>query len=127
MLGADGQVRPAYKLVADWLARQSKHELKRKQQEAESLFRRLGITFSVYGTENALERLIPFDLVPRIISAAEWRFLERGIEQRVSALNAFVYDLYHRQEIIRAGRIPGNLILNNEAYLPEMIGFEPPL
>ncbi len=127
MLGADGNVRRPYAIVSEWLADQSKGDLKRKQQEAETLFRRLGITFSVYGTENALERLIPFDLVPRIISAAEWRFLERGIEQRVAALNAFVYDLYHRQEIIRAGRIPAELILNNEAYLPEMIGFDPPL
>ena len=127
MLGADGQVRPPYKLVAQWLRSQSKSDLKRKQQEAESLFRRLGITFSVYGTENALERLIPFDLVPRVISAAEWRLLERGIEQRVRALNAFVYDVYHRQEIIRAGRIPAELVLRNEAYLPEMIGFAPPL
>jgi uncharacterized circularly permuted ATP-grasp superfamily protein len=127
MLDANGNVRPAYKLVAEWLAGQSKFALKRKQQEAESLFRRLGITFSVYGSENALERLIPFDLVPRIISAREWRLLERGIEQRVRALNAFLYDMYHRQEIIRAGRVPADLILRNEAYVPEMIGHEPPL
>jgi uncharacterized circularly permuted ATP-grasp superfamily protein len=104
MFNAAGEVRSPYAQVADWLAGQSKFDLKRKQQEAESIFRRLGITFSVYGSENALERLIPFDLVPRIISAAEWRFLERGIEQRVRALNAFLYDMYHRQEIIRAGR-----------------------
>jgi uncharacterized circularly permuted ATP-grasp superfamily protein len=127
MLGCDGKVRPPYALIAEWLSGQSKSTLKRKQQEADSLFRRLGITFSVYGTENALERLIPFDLVPRIISAAEWRLLERGIEQRVRALNAFLYDIYHRQEIIRAGRIPADLVLNNDAYLPEMIGHEPPL
>ncbi|MDQ3558168.1 MAG: circularly permuted type 2 ATP-grasp protein, partial [Pseudomonadota bacterium] len=127
MLGGDGKVRPAYRLVAEWLNAHSKLGLRRKQQEAESLFRRLGITFSVYGAENALERLIPFDLVPRIISAAEWRVLERGIEQRVRALNAFLYDVYHRQEIVRAGRIPAELVLNNEAYLPEMVGFAPPL
>ena len=127
MLGFDGKVRPPYALIAEWLSGQSKSNLKRKQQEAESLFRRLGITFSVYGTENALERLIPFDLVPRIISAAEWRLLERGIEQRVRALNAFLYDIYHRQEIIRAGRVPADLVLNNDAYLPEMIGHAPPL
>jgi uncharacterized circularly permuted ATP-grasp superfamily protein len=127
MLGCDGKLRPPYALIAEWLSGQSKSTLKRKQQEADSLFRRLGITFSVYGTENALERLIPFDLVPRIISAAEWRLLERGIEQRVRALNAFLYDIYHRQEIIRAGRIPADLVLNNDAYLPEMIGHEPPL
>jgi uncharacterized circularly permuted ATP-grasp superfamily protein len=127
MLGADGEVRACYSMVADWLKGQANRDLKRKQQEAESLFRRLGITFSVYGSENALERLIPFDLVPRIISAAEWRLLERGIEQRVRALNAFLYDIYHRQEIIRAGRIPAELVLGNEAYVPEMIGHAPPL
>jgi uncharacterized circularly permuted ATP-grasp superfamily protein len=127
MLDANGGIRPSYKQVAEWLSAQSKSSLKRKQQEAETLFRRLGITFSVYGTENALERLIPFDLVPRIISAAEWRLLERGIEQRVRALNAFLYDIYHRQEIIRAGRVPADLVLGNEAYLPEMIGHNPPL
>ena len=127
MLDANGGIRPSYAQVAGWLSAQSKSSLKRKQQEAETLFRRLGITFSVYGTENALERLIPFDLVPRVISAAEWRLLERGIEQRVRALNAFLYDIYHRQEIIRAGRIPAELVLGNDAYLPEMIGHNPPL
>jgi uncharacterized circularly permuted ATP-grasp superfamily protein len=127
MLDANGGVRPSYARVAEWLAAQSKLGLKRKQLEAETLFRRLGITFSVYGSENALERLIPFDLVPRIISAAEWRLLERGIEQRVRALNAFIHDIYHRQEIVRAGRIPADLILANVAYLPEMIGHDPPL
>jgi uncharacterized circularly permuted ATP-grasp superfamily protein len=127
MLDANGGVRPSYAQVSEWLAAQSKLGLKRKQLEAETLFRRLGITFSVYGSENALERLIPFDLVPRILSAAEWRLLERGIEQRVRALNAFVHDVYHRQEIVRAGRVPADLILANAAYLPEMIGHDPPL
>jgi len=127
MLGSDGAVRAPYRLVSDWLQAQSRAGLKRKQQEAESIFRRLGITFSVYGAENALERLIPFDLVPRIIAASEWRLLQRGIEQRVRALNAFVFDIYHRQEIIRAGRVPAEMIFGNEAYLPEMIGVQPPL
>ncbi len=127
MLDADGAIRPTYQEVAIWLEGQSRPGLKRKQHEAETLFRRLGITFSVYGSENALERLIPFDLIPRIISAAEWRHLERGIEQRVRALNAFLYDIYHRQEIIRAGRVPADLVLANDAYLPEMIGHSPAL
>jgi len=127
MLAGDGSTRPAYRAVAEWLRTQTKADLRRKQQEAETLFRRLGITFSVYGMENELERLIPFDLVPRIISAAEWRLLERGIEQRVRALNAFLFDIYHRQEIIRAGVIPADLVLQNAAYLPEMIGHDPPL
>jgi uncharacterized circularly permuted ATP-grasp superfamily protein len=127
MLDADGAIRPTYQEVAIWLESQSRSGLKRKQHEADALFRRLGITFSVYGSENALERLIPFDLIPRIISAAEWRLLERGIEQRVRALNAFLYDIYHRQEIIRAGRVPADLVLANDAYLPEMIGHSPAL
>jgi uncharacterized circularly permuted ATP-grasp superfamily protein len=100
--------------------------MRAKQQEADAMFRRLGITFAVYGGEEANERLIPFDLIPRIISAAEWRLLERGIEQRVRALNAFLYDIYHRQEILRAGRVPAGLVNGNAAFLPEMAGFDPP-
>ncbi len=127
MYAADNRsVRPCYDKLNDWLSAQSPATLKQKRQEADAIFRRLGITFSVYGVDNALERLIPFDLVPRIISASEWRYLERGIEQRVRALNAFLFDIYHRQEIIRAGRIPADLVLCNEAYLPDMIGFAPP-
>ena len=127
MYSADqGTVRPPYRKLDEWLSAQSPLKLKRKRQEADAIFRRLGITFSVYGAENALERLIPFDLIPRVISASEWRHLERGIEQRVRALNAFLFDIYHRQEIIRAGRIPADLVLRNEAYLPDMIGFSPP-
>jgi hypothetical protein len=100
--------------------------LRRKTEEADALFRRTGITFNVYGATEAEERLIPFDIVPRIIGAKEWARLSRGIEQRVRAINAFLHDIYHRQEIIRAGRIPEALIANNRAFLPAMIGFTPP-
>ena len=95
-------------------------------RDAERVFRKTGITFAVYGEEEAAERLIPFDIVPRIISGAEWRRLTQGIEQRVQALNAFLDDIYHRQEILRAGRVPQQLVADNEAFLPEMIGFRPP-
>jgi uncharacterized circularly permuted ATP-grasp superfamily protein len=95
-------------------------------RDAERVFRKTGITFAVYGEEEAAERLIPFDIVPRIISGNEWRRLTQGIEQRVQALNAFLDDIYHRQEILRAGRVPRELIANNEAFLPEMIGLRPP-
>lgn len=125
MLGADGRPRPAYARLAEWLDSQPKNFLTRKSREAETIFRRLGITFAVYGAQEATERLIPFDPIPRIISAAEWRRLSAGIEQRVRALNAFLHDIYHRQEIIRAGRIPAELILQNDAFLPEMVGFTP--
>ena len=120
------RVRAPYEHIADWLDGQSPTDLQRKSAEAEALFRRTGITFAVYGTGEASERLIPFDIIPRIISAAEWRRLAQGIEQRVRALNAFMYDIYHRQEILRAGRIPTDLIIQNAAFVPEMIGAEPP-
>lgn len=95
-------------------------------QDAERVFRKTGITFAVYGELEASERLIPFDIVPRIISGSEWRRLTLGIEQRVQALNAFLDDIYHRQEILRAGRVPKELIARNAAFLPEMIGIRPP-
>ncbi|SDU20381.1 circularly permuted type 2 ATP-grasp protein [Stappia sp. ES.058] len=126
MLGPDGQPRMPYKALAEWFSGMSPAEMRRKSREAETIFRRLGITFAVYGTSEATERLIPFDIVPRVLAAAEWRRISAGIDQRVRALNAFLNDIYHRQEIIRAGRIPADLVIQNEAFLPEMIGFTPP-
>ncbi|WP_353229704.1 circularly permuted type 2 ATP-grasp protein [Novosphingobium sp.] len=126
MLDGDGAVRPGYEGYNQWLAAQPPGHLKRKRVEAEAFFRRTGITFNVYGAADAEERLIPFDPVPRIITAGQWRKLSRGIEQRVRALNAFLHDLYHRQEIVRAGRLPERLLCDNAAYLPQMAGFTPP-
>ena len=123
---ADGGIRSAYSAYCNWFDSQDADLLRRKHAEAEGQFRRTGITFNVYGEDEAEERLIPFDMVPRVIDAGDWRRLTRGIEQRVSALNAFMYDLYHRQEIIRAGRIPQRLFRQNEAWLPNMVGFTPP-
>ena len=125
MLSADGRPRAPYRRLAEWFDTLSPAEMRKKSREAETIFRRLGITFAVYGTSAATERLIPFDIVPRVLSASEWRRLSAGIDQRVRALNAFLYDIYHRQEIVRAGRVPAELILQNEAFLPEMIGFTP--
>ena len=121
-----GAVRDAYRGYQGWLSDQDAAFLRRKNRDAETLFRRIGITFNVYGAQEAEERLIPFDMVPRIITASEWRRLSRGIEQRVRALNAFLHDLYHRQEIIRAGRVPERLFRDNPAWLPNMVGFTPP-
>ncbi|MCA1300354.1 circularly permuted type 2 ATP-grasp protein [Stappia indica] len=126
MLAADGTPRAPYRQLANWFETQSPSLMRKKSREAETIFRRLGITFAVYGTAEATERLIPFDIIPRILSASEWRRLSAGIDQRVRALNAFLHDIYHRQEIIRAGRIPADLVIQNEAFLPEMIGFTPP-
>src|SRR5262245_18773938 len=127
MNGTGGGVREPYACVHQWLQTQKIDDLKKKREDAEALFRRTGITFAVYGDEAATERLSPFDIIPRILSAAEWRRLAAGIEQRVRALNAFMYDSYHRQEIIRAGRIPEDLVIQNPAFLPEMMRVEPPL
>jgi uncharacterized circularly permuted ATP-grasp superfamily protein len=126
MNGYGGEVRAPYRAFAEWLGIQHMETLRQKSAEAELLFRRSGITFAVYGDEEAAERLIPFDMLPRIISAEEWAKLERGIEQRVKALNAFLFDVYHRQEIIKAGKVPEELVVQNSAFLPEMIGVDPP-
>ena len=119
-------LRQPYAAYDNWLAAQEPSRLNEKMRDAERVFRKTGITFNVYGADEAAERLIPFDIVPRIISGSEWRRLTQGIEQRVQALNAFLDDIYHRQEILRAGRIPRGLIANNAAFLPEMIGVRPP-
>jgi uncharacterized circularly permuted ATP-grasp superfamily protein len=127
MNGFGQHVREPYAAVSEWLKALRVEDLRKKSAEAELLFRRTGITFNVYGDTEAAERLIPFDIIPRIIAAAEWRRLTAGIEQRVKALNAFMYDIYHRQEIIKAGRIPAELVIQNSAFVPEMIGVEPAL
>ena len=128
LLGGEGDpsVRSPYADYQNWFSQQDDRWLQRKHREAERVFRRTGITFNVYGENEAEERLIPFDMVPRIIDAGEWRKLTRGIEQRVRALNAFMHDLYHRQEIIRAGRVPQRLFRDNAAWLSNMVGFTPP-
>ncbi|NNE51717.1 MAG: circularly permuted type 2 ATP-grasp protein [Sulfitobacter sp.] len=118
--------RAPYRSYESWFKSQDVTRLAQKSAEAERFFRRTGITFNVYGQADAEERLIPFDLVPRILSNAEWRKLERGVEQRVRAINAFLHDLYNRQEILRAGVVPASLIANNDAFLPQMMDFTPP-
>ena len=126
MTTGEGGVRGPYNEYEKWFATQDTARLAKKSREAEAFFRRTGITFNVYGQAEAQERLIPFDLVPRILSNREWTKLSRGIEQRVRAINAFLHDIYNRQEILRAGRVPVNLIAQNEAFLPQMIGVTPP-
>ena len=123
---SEAGVRPPYARVARWLDEIGLPLLDLRAKEAEALFRRIGITFAVYGEGGDPERLIPFDLIPRVIGAAEWARLSAGIEQRAKALNAFLYDVYHRREILRAGHVPAELVTRNEAFLPEMVGFDPP-
>jgi len=122
-----GSCREAYAGLSQWLQWTPIDHLRLKRQEADVLFRRLGITFAVYGEGGDPERLIPFDLIPRVLSAQEWSKMERGLHQRVKALNMFINDVYHGQEILRAGVVPERLVLNNSSYMPEMQGVDVPL
>ena len=126
MYGHGDAARAPYRDVDTWIHEADHKTLLAKAREAEDAFRRTGITFNVYNEAAAEERLIPFDIVPRILSGAEWARLTRGIEQRVRALNAFLQDIYGRQEILKAGRLPVSLIASNSAYLPAMAGMTPP-
>ena len=114
--------RPHYRDFEAWLAAQKPEVIARKRAEADLIFRRVGITFAVYGDNAGQERLIPFDIIPRIIPAAEWAQLEAGLVQRVTALNLFIHDIYHEQRIVQAGVIPAEQIYQNAQYRPEMQG-----
>lgn len=122
----DGQPHPGMEQLADWMVKAPRDMLKVRQTEAEALFRRIGITFAVYGEGGDPERLIPFDIIPRLLLAKEWAFMARGLEQRVRALNMFLHDVYHEREIIRAGLVPEHLVLQNKSFLPEMRGVSVP-
>ena len=126
MWGRDETLRSPYSEFNTWFEGEDPARLRQKQREADDLFRLTGITFNVYGQSAAEERLIPFDIIPRIISGREWQKLSKGIEQRVRAINAFLHDIYNRQEIIKAGRLPQEMISRNEAFQPKMIGVTPP-
>lgn len=126
MKDSEGNVRPAYKQLAEFLDGLSLESLATKQEAADALFRRLGITFAVYTEGGSTERLIPFDLIPRILHHSEWDLVERGCLQRVKAINMFLHDIYHDQEILKADLIPAELVFKNSAYRPEMIGVDLP-
>ncbi|GAB3762708.1 circularly permuted type 2 ATP-grasp protein [Ramlibacter monticola] len=123
-------VRDHYRTYAEWLSRQSHEMMRSRREEAEMIFRRVGITFAVYGAKDedgaGTERLIPFDLIPRIIPADEWRRMEKGLVQRVDALNRFIHDVYHEQEIVKAGVVPEAQITGNAQFRREMMGVNVP-
>jgi uncharacterized circularly permuted ATP-grasp superfamily protein len=126
MYEAGSVVRAHYGEFERWLSEQSPETMRFKRAEADLVFRRVGITFAVYGDDAGTERLIPFDVVPRIIPASEWRQLEAGLKQRVRALNRFIHDIYHEQDIVRAGRIAAEQVFRNSQYRPEMHGVHVP-
>jgi len=126
MKGSDGALRPAYAELSRWLAETPPDILDYRRREAELIFRRIGITFAVYGEADAQERLIPFDVLPRILAAAEWDLLCRGLEQRIKTINAYIRDIYGRREILRAGIVPEDLVFQNPVFRPEMNGQKVP-
>ena len=126
MLDAGLLPRAHYAAYAEWLASMTPEQMAGKRAEADLIFRRIGITFSVYGDEGGTERLIPSDVVPRIISADEWERLEKGLIQRVTAINRFLADIYHGQEILKAGLIPEDQIVANDQFAVAMIGTKVP-
>ena len=125
-----GVVRDHYRAYAQWLEKQSPESLRARSEEAEIVFRRVGITFAVYGDKDesgaGTERLIPFDLIPRVIPTHEWASMLAGLAQRVKALNRFIHDCYHGQDMVRAGLIPTELVKGNGQYRPEMEGVKVP-
>jgi uncharacterized circularly permuted ATP-grasp superfamily protein len=126
MIDANGGVRAHYSAYDEWLKATPPERIARKRAEADLAFHRVGITFAVYGEEAGKERLIPFDIIPRIIPAAEWKAMQSGLRQRVKALNMFLHDVYHDQEILKAGKIPAEQVLNNTQYRPVMQGVDLP-
>jgi len=126
MYDTDNHVRSHYVEFERWLSEQAAETMSFNRAEADLVFRRVGITFAVYGDDAGTERLIPFDVVPRVIPASEWRQLEAGLKQRVRALNLYMHDIYHDQDIVRAGRIPAEQVFRNAQYRPEMHGVDVP-
>ena len=130
MLTATREVREQYRVYERWLDRQPAEAMKARREEAEMIFRRVGITFAVYGAKDedgsGTERLIPFDLIPRVIPKQEWVDMEAGLAQRVTALNRFIHDVYHGQDILKAGIVPAEQVLKNAQFRPEMMGVAVP-
>ena len=126
MHAEDGNVRKPYERVAEWLTTVSNEQLERRRVEAELFYRRGGITFAVYGDNQGEERIIPYDIIPRILSTTEWAKLSKGLEQRVKALNAYLADIYGAQDVLKAGIIPADLVWRNPAFRPEMCNIKAP-
>ena len=126
MFAPDGNARPAAQMLVERIEGFPDGELARRQIAAEYALLRMGITFNVYADEQGVEKIFPFDLIPRIIDANEWNWIEQGLKQRIHALNLFIDDVYHDQKIIKDGVIPAEVVLSSERYLQQCIGLDPP-
>ena len=126
MFAPDGSARPAAQILMERIESFPDGELNRRQIAAEYALLRMGITFNVYADEQGIEKIFPFDLIPRIIGANEWNWIERGLKQRIHALNLFIDDVYHDQKILKDGVVPSDIVLSSERYLKQCIGLDPP-
>ena len=126
MFAPDGSPRPAAQMLVERIDSFSEGELTRRQIAAEHALLRMGITFNVYADEQGVEKIFPFDLIPRIIDADEWSWIERGLKQRIHALNLFINDVYHDQKILKDGVVPADVVLSSERYLQQCVGLNPP-
>src|SRR5258705_8120929 len=126
IFGENGKPRASARRLVDNIENPPEGELLNRQQAAERALLHMGITFNVYGERAGVEKIFPFDLVPRIVSAAEWSRIERGLKQRITALNCFIHDLYHEQKVIKDGVVPGEIVLSSKAYRQQCVGFDPP-
>ena len=126
MFDARGEPRPHYRQLYDHIGKMTPEDLDERRRAADASFLYQGITFTVYGQEEGIERIFPFDLVPRLIQHQEWNFLERGLIQRVTALNLFLDDIYHQQHILREKRIPSELVFSARHFRREMMNVTPP-
>ncbi len=126
MFAGNGQPRPAAKTLLHNLETLSPGEILGRQQAAERALLQMGITFNVYGEKAGTEKIFPFDLVPRIVSGVEWERIERGLRQRIQALNLFINDLYHDQHILKDGVVPKEIIYSSKAFRQECMGINPP-
>ena len=126
MFDAEGTPRPHYAKLAEAFAGFSAEDFQTRRDAVDLAFLQQGVTFTVYGNEESTEKIFPFDMVPRIITAKEWEHLEEGLVQRLTALNLFLHDIYHDQKIVKDGIIPLEVIMSGKHFRKEMVGFSPP-
>src|SRR6266700_4491183 len=126
LFGEQGLPRASARTLVHNIENLPEGELLNRQRAAERALLHMGITFNVYGESAGVEKIFPFDLVPRIVPAAEWSLIERGLKQRITALNLFINDLYHDRKILKDGILPEEIVLSSKAYRKQCIGFNPP-
>lgn len=121
-----GEPRPEVRVLVERINQFPPGELQQRQQAAQAILMQMGVTFQVYSEPSQKERIWPFDVIPRVVNAQEWAYLERGLKQRIQALNLFLQDIYHDQKIVKDGVIPEEVIASSQGYLSACQGLTPP-